>query len=261
MTKMIGDTGVALPPRAFELPHDSNATMESQRHKVQRELLIDTLLPWLDQRKDGYVGGNMFVYYSLAQVRNRNLKGPDFFAVLDVPKGERLGWLVWEEGKAPDIVIELISNGTVAADKYEKKLVYQCQMRVPEYFWFDPFNSSDLAGFSWQYQTYQPIHPNSQGQLISQVLGLALVKWQGDYKGINNITWLRWATLDGQLLPSCEEIVKQEKQRAEQEKQRADNAESQLKQVVTNLLKQGMSVEQVAQITALPESQVAELGD
>ncbi|MBW4601482.1 MAG: hypothetical protein KME29_18375 [Calothrix sp. FI2-JRJ7] len=68
------------------------------------------------------------------------------------------------------------------------------------------------------------------------------------------MTWLRWATLDGQLLPNSEEI-------AELEKQRADNAESQLRQVAVNLLKQGMSVEQVVQITGLSKSQVAELGD
>ncbi|BAZ15574.1 hypothetical protein NIES4071_74460 [Calothrix sp. NIES-4071] len=296
-TKTIGDTGVALPPTQLELPYDEstpgdeisialpptqlelpyddNTTMETQRHKVQMELLIDTLLPWLDQRPDGYVGGNMFVYYSLAQVKNTDFKGPDFFVVLDVPKGERLSWVCWEEGKAPDIIIELLSDSTKAADKDEKKLVYQNQMRVPEYFWFHPFDPSDWAGFSWQNQIYQPINPNAQGQLVSQVLGLALVRWQGDYKGVKNITWLRWATLDGQLLPNPEELAEQgqqraeqeqqraeqEQQRAEQEKQRADNAESQLKQVAANLLKQGMTIEQVAQLTGLSELQVAELGN
>ncbi|RUT10068.1 hypothetical protein DSM106972_005630 [Dulcicalothrix desertica PCC 7102] len=141
-------------------------------------------------------------------------------------------------------------------------------MRVPEYFWFNPFDPSDLAGFSFHSKTYQPIYPNAQGQLVSQVLGLTLVRWQGNYKGINNITWLRWATLDGQLLPNSEEIAELEKQRAEQQEQRAeqeklraDNAESQLKQVAANLLKQGIPVEQVAQITGLPESQVTELGN
>jgi Uma2 family endonuclease len=257
--KTIGNTGVALPPTQLELPYDDNTTMETQRHKVQMELLIDTLFPWLDQRPDGYIGGNMFVYYSLTQARNSDFKGPDFFVVLDVPKGERLSWVVWEEGKAPDIIIELLSESTAKADKDEKKLVYQNKLRVPEYFWFDPFDPSDWAGFSWQNQTYQPINPNAQGQLVSQVLGLALVKWQGDYKGVKNITWLRWATLDGQLLPNSEEIAEQEKLRAEQEKLRADNAESQLQQVAANLLKQGMTLEQVTQLTGLSESEVAKL--
>jgi hypothetical protein len=30
--------------------------MESQRHQVQMELLINALLPWLDDRTDGDVG-------------------------------------------------------------------------------------------------------------------------------------------------------------------------------------------------------------
>jgi Uma2 family endonuclease len=80
--------------------------METQRHQLQMELLLNQLVPWLAEREDGYVGGNMFVYYSLAQVRNRDFKGPDFFAVLGIPKGERKSWFVWEEGKAPDVVID-----------------------------------------------------------------------------------------------------------------------------------------------------------
>ncbi len=100
-------------------------------------------------------------------------------------------------------------------------------------------------------RVYQPIAQNAQGQLVSQALGLALVRWKGIYKGIN-ITWLRWATLDGQLLPNSEEI-------AAQEKLRADSAESQLRQVAANLLQQGMTVEQVAQLTALSESEVREI--
>ena len=66
----------------------------------------------------------MFVYYSLAQVRNRDFKGPDFFAVLGVPKGERKSWVVWEEGKAPDVVIELLSESTAQQDKTNKKQIY-----------------------------------------------------------------------------------------------------------------------------------------
>lgn len=249
---------IALPPTQAELPYDDNTTMETQRHKVQMDLLIDTLSFWLDQREDGYVGGNMFVYYSLNQVKNQDFKGPDFFAVLDVPKGERLSWVSWEEGKAPDVIIELLSISTASVDKNEKKLIYQNQMRVPEYFWFNPFNSNDWAGFMLQNRVYQPIAENAQNQLVSQTLGLALTRWQGTYKGINT-TWLRWATLEGQLLPNSEEIAKQEKIRAEQEKIRADNAESQLRQVAANLLQQGMTVEQVAQLTTLSESEVREI--
>ncbi len=36
--------------------------MESQRHQLQMDLLMDGLRPWLEAREDGFVGGNMFVY-------------------------------------------------------------------------------------------------------------------------------------------------------------------------------------------------------
>lgn len=242
---------IQLPPTQAELPYDDGVPMESARHKAQMDLLIDALIPWLEQREDGYVGGNMFVYYSLAQVRNKDFKGPDFYAVLGVPKGERRSWVVWEEGKAPDVVIELLSGSTALADKNEKKLIYQNQMRVPEYFWYDPFNPDDWAGFSLQQSVYQPLIRNEQNQLISQSLGLALQLWSGNYKGIN-ATWLRWATLEGELLPNPQEI-------AEQERQRADTAESQLRQTARNLLETGMTVEQVATITGMNASEIEQL--
>ncbi|BBD58030.1 hypothetical protein NIES2109_07990 [Nostoc sp. HK-01] len=236
---------IQLPPTQAELPYDDGVPMESARHKTQMDLLIDALIPWLEQREDGFVGGNMFVYYSLAQVRNKDFKGPDFFAVLGVPKGERRSWVVWEEGKAPDVVIELLSDSTAQADKNEKKLIYQNQMRVPEYFWYDPFNPDDLAGFSNEKGVYQPITINRQNQLVSQSLGLALQLWQGNYKGIDAI-WLRWASLGGELLPTPEE----------KERQRAEKAESQLLQTARNLLETGMTVEQVARLTGLSVSEL-----
>ncbi|MCC5617421.1 Uma2 family endonuclease [Nostoc sp. CHAB 5836] len=251
-TTLATPENIQLPPTQAELPDDDDTPMESPRHKAQMDLLIDALIPWLEEREDGFIGGNMFVYYSLAQVRNKDFKGPDFFAVLGVPKGERRSWVVWEEGKAPDVVIELLSDSTAQADKNEKKLIYQNQMRVPEYFWYDPFSPNDLAGFSNEKGAYQPIAFNAKNQLISQSLGLALQLWQGNYKGID-ATWLRWAILAGELLPTPEE---KERQRAEQESQRADKAELQLLQTARNLLESGMTVEQVARLTGLNVSEI-----
>ncbi|MGB3557168.1 MAG: Uma2 family endonuclease [Geitlerinemataceae cyanobacterium] len=240
--------GVAMPPTQAELPCDDGEPMETQRHKLQMDVLIDALLPWLDDREDGYVGGNMFIYYSLAQVKNRDFKGPDFFAVLGVPKGERRSWVCWEEGKTPDVVIELLSESTAEIDKTEKKRIYQNQMHVPEYFWFDPFNPDDWAGFQLQSGYYQEIVPNSQGQLVSQMLDLALVLWQGSYKGVETL-WLRWAQRDGTVLPTP----------AEAERQRAEQAEAQVQQIAENLLRSQIPIAQVAQLTGLPTAQLEAL--
>lgn len=215
--------------------------METERHKLQMNLLIETLQYWLGDRP-AYVSGNMFVYFSPHQVKTHDFRGPDVFVVLDVPRGERKSWVVWEEGKAPDIVIELLSESTDIVDKTQKKQIYQNQLRVPEYYWFDPFNPDELAGFSLEKGKYQPLSPDPQSRLISPSLGLALARWSGDYCGVTT-TWLRWSTLDNTILPSFNELkfqaqqeaaqarnrAEQERNRAEQEHNRAERLAAQLR--------------------------------
>ncbi|WP_254174127.1 Uma2 family endonuclease [Planktothrix pseudagardhii] len=222
--------GIILPPTQDELPCDDGVPMETQRHKLQMDLLIDQLIPWLEQREDGYVGGNMFLYFSLAQVRNQDFKGPDFFAVLGVPKKERKSWVVWEEGKAPDVIIELLSQSTASEDKTNKKLIYQNQVRVPEYFWYDPFNPDDWAGFTLINGSYEPIFPDHFNQLFSQQLGLSLVRWSGVYKTVETV-WLRWATSEGEILPTPDELsahkAEQAQRQAEEAQRQAEEAQRQ----------------------------------
>ncbi|MGB3614765.1 MAG: Uma2 family endonuclease [Elainellaceae cyanobacterium] len=246
LQKAAAEQGISLPPTQADLPHSDGEPTESQRHQFQMELLINTLLPWLDARDNGYVGGNMFLYYSLEQVRQRDFKGPDVFVALNVPKGERLSWVCWEEGKTPDVIIELLSASTATADKGKKKDIYATQLHVPEYFWFDPYNPDDWAGFRLQGSAYVPIAPEDS-RFEVQSLELCLMQWYGTFKGIE-ATWLRWATSDGALLLTAEE---RERQQAEQERQRAEQAESQIQQIVRNLFKSGMATEQVATVTGL----------
>jgi Uma2 family endonuclease len=220
MTSTIAPSRLSLPTQD-ELPCDDGVPMETQRHKLQMDILIDALFPWLAAREDGYVGGNMFVYFSAAQLKSEDFRGPDFFAVLGVPKGERKSWVVWQEGKAPDVVIELLSESTAQQDKTEKKAIYQDRLRVPEYFWYDPFNPEDWAGFILRDGNYEPLSLEMGERFFSQRLGLSLVRWQGEYKGVEAV-WLRWATFAGDLLPTESELTEQEKMRAEQERMRAE---------------------------------------
>ena len=59
---------VVLPPTQDELPYDDGMPMESERHILQMHLLMETLRLWWADRQEFYVGGNMFVYFSLEQV-------------------------------------------------------------------------------------------------------------------------------------------------------------------------------------------------
>ena len=220
--------GVVLPPTQQELPYDDGMPMDSVRHVLQMQLLMETLRLWWADRQDFYIGGNMFVYFSLEQVRNKDFRGPDVFVVLGVPRSERKSWVVWEEGKGPDVVIELLSDSTAERDKTEKKQIYQNQLRVPEYFWFDPFNPEDWAGFALRDGVYEHLGLDAMGRFVSQQLGLTLVQWQGSYNSVGAV-WLRWATLEGVLLPTPQERTYLAEQRAEQAEQRAEQLAAQLR--------------------------------
>src|SRR2546428_1341003 len=116
-----------------DLPCDDGIPMETERHVLQMFLLIETLRAYWEDRDDVYVGGNMFVYFSPNQVLTHDFRGPDVFVAQGVKKRERKSWVVWQEGKPPDVVIELMSESTADFDKNEKKQVYQDKLKAPEY--------------------------------------------------------------------------------------------------------------------------------
>jgi Uma2 family endonuclease len=214
---------VERPPTEEELPYDDGMPMETERHVLQMYLLIEPLRSYWAEREDVFVGGNMFVYFSPDQVLTHDFRGPDVFVVQGVERRERKSWLVWQEGKGPDLVIELLSETTAAKDKSEKKRIYQERLRVPEYFWYDPF-SGEWAGFTLRGGRYEPIAEDAAGRLVSQQLGLALVKWEGEYAEVK-ARWLRWATLEGVLLPTGEEKAKQAERQAQKAQQQAQEAQ------------------------------------
>lgn len=255
LNTLIVEANLSLPTQD-NLPSDDGVPMETERHKKQMDLLIYSLEPWLNNHpQGGYVGGNMFIYYSFKQIRHQDFKGPDVFVVLGVPHGERKSWVVWEEGKTPDIIIELLSESTAKEDKTKKKMIYQNQLKVSEYFWFDPFNPDDWAGFRLSGGNYEALLLENE-HFVSQQLGLALVRWQGIYKGVET-TWLRWATLTGDLLLLPEETETQRAQRAEQQAQVAEQQAQVAKQQAQVAKQQAQVAEQQAQI-AKQQAQVAE---
>src|SRR5262249_9606387 len=83
---------------------------------------------------------------------------------------------VWEERKAPDLVIEVTSRKTRREDKYRKLPLYRDVLKVREYFLFDPeqeYLEPSLQGFRLEGEQYVPIAPEA-GRLPTEVLGLHL---------------------------------------------------------------------------------------
>ncbi|HMV51293.1 MAG TPA: Uma2 family endonuclease [Blastocatellia bacterium] len=220
------DPSVPVPPTQDELPCYDGEPLESLRHFYQIVLLIETLkLHWAD-RQDYFVGGNMFVYFSTAQVKNNDFRGPNFMLATGVDgTRERKSWVNWEEGKSPDLVIEFLSESTADFDRGAKKKIYHDNVRVPEYFYYDPF-TGELAGFSANCMEYKPIPPDEKGRIISVAAGLALTLWHGDFMGIT-ADWLRWETIEGNLLPTKTEFAEHAQFLAEEAQAIAEEAQIQ----------------------------------
>jgi Uma2 family endonuclease len=187
--------------------------LESEFHLRQLWLLIQSLELLWQERQDFYAFGNLTIYYSRRQRKSEQFRGPDFFVVLGTERKPRKSWVVWEEdGKYPNVIVEILSDSTADIDRGLKKQIYQDTFRTPNYFWFDP-QTLEFKGFHLVEGEYQELQPNENGWLWSQELGL--------YLGIYQLQ-LRFFTSQGQLVPTLEETKEQESQRAEQEKQRAE---------------------------------------
>jgi Uma2 family endonuclease len=213
-------------PTEDDVVTSDGVPLDSDREALQINLLKETLrLAWAD-RDDFYIAGNMFVYFDLDQYRNLNFRGPDIYVALGVPKHERKAWLTWVEGKAPDVVIEFLSESTAAVDRGVKKQVYQDQLRAAEYVWYDPF-TRELAGFRLVDGVYEPIVADERGRLVSRRLRLALAVHEGVYGDVE-APWLRWETLAGEVLPTAAEVAVQERARADEAMRRVAELEAEL---------------------------------
>jgi Uma2 family endonuclease len=125
-------------------------------------------------------------------------------------------YYMWEFGKPPDVVIEIVSN-TKGEEKGTKRIDY-AQIGVAYYIVYDPLPYLDgdvlevyeLRGGQYQ-RLPDPWLPN---------VGIGVILWEGTFEGLHG-TWLRWCSQDGVVIPTGAERIDYELQRAEAEHQRA----------------------------------------
>lgn len=236
----------ALAPLPFELVYEDGKPLDTPWHGLQQSLLRTLIRRIMAEqgRTDFYVGKNMFVYYSVEQAREvweeetkglpeRAFRGPDVLWVGGVPnpKRKRKCWIAWEEdGRLPDVIVELLSPSTKKNDRTEKKDLYAKVLRTAEYFLYDPA-TRELEGWRLVDHSYRSIPPDERGRLWSGQLGGFLGLWHGDYEGAEE-DWVRLFRPDGTLVPTTDEAAEQRAeaahQRAEAERQRAEAAEAEL---------------------------------
>lgn len=214
--------GVPVPPSGDELPYEDDEPMETELHSHQMDMTLDFTRLLLADR-NAYVIGNMAFYYSALQAKNLDFRAPDVMVFLDVEKRVRKSWVMWEEdGKRPDLVIELLSDSTRANDLGRKKNVYE-RLGVRDYFVYDPL-TAELRGWHLDGPRYVALAPDQEGRLNCASLGVFVAVVEGTYAGVHG-PWMRFLTTNGELVPTHAEA---ETRRAEAETRRAEAAEREL---------------------------------
>ncbi len=193
---------------------DGKPMAETDWHRDLMVLLIEMLRAFFHAQRV-YVSGNLLVFYE--QGNRRRHISPDVFVVRGVDNHLRDNYLIWEERRGPQVVIEITSSSTRNEDMATKRTLYQDTLKVREYFLFDPYAEwldPPLQGFRLREDVYQPIRPR-HGRLVSQVLKLHLER---------DGRMLRlWDPRSGAWLPTpAERLLIAEQEAAEQTRARAE---------------------------------------
>ena len=171
-----------LPHDVVEYPcSDGQPMAETEIHGACMMYVTCALRGWFKRRgrTDVYVGSNNFLYYE--QGNPRAVVSPDVYVVVGAPAHLRDTYLLWNEPKGPDFVLEVTSASTRRVDERRKRDVYAA-LGVSEYFLYDPraeYLTPPLQGWRLRAGEYRPLPSvtalaGREVAVASEVLGLEL---------------------------------------------------------------------------------------
>jgi hypothetical protein len=139
---------------------------------------------------------------------------PDVLLSLDVSVPED-GWttrsyFVWEFGKAPDVVIEIVSNRR-GEEKTTKRSEY-ARIGVAYYIIYDPLKN--LAGEVLEVYELRAREYERRPDTWLPDVGLGVTLWEDTFEGRHDM-WLRWCDREGVVIPTGAERAVIERLRAE----------------------------------------------
>ncbi len=173
MSTMTAQPLQARAAREYLPESDGKPMAETDSHRKLMMGLLEGLEDFFRDDPLVYVSGNIFFYY-LDEDGERQSVSPDVMVIRGVPKKNRRYYKLDDEGRVPEVIIELMSRSTKLEDLGSKKVLY-ASLGVREYFVFDPLkevSSTMLRGFRLEQGEYTPM---VGARLRSEALGLELL--------------------------------------------------------------------------------------
>jgi Uma2 family endonuclease len=236
---------VQTPQRIHYPSSDGQPVAESDFQLQPLLYAVTTLRTHFQDRADVYVAGNMFIYYE--EGNPEAVVAPDVFVVLGTTKRDRVSYMLWEEPKGPDFVLEITSRSTRTRDQGPKRGTYAF-LGVQEYFQYDPTHDylvPALQGARLVTGSYQALLPTTMldGTLVlrSDVLGLDLRLEEGTlrfYEPGTGQKLLRHAEIE-QALRAAEQARREAEERAGHEEAARRAAEARIAELEARLREQG----------------------
>jgi hypothetical protein len=207
-------------PDTSKMITEDDTPVDNVFSEKQQRLLTEPLYSsWNGEGRPFVAMANVGLFFSPRQPA----LVPDALLSLDVQLPEDIweksqrSYVLWEYGKTPEVVIEIVSNRL--GGEADTKMQHYARQGIIYYVVFDP--QQQLSAIPLRIYTLQGRHYVEAVNTWLPEAGIGLTLWQGSYEGREE-TWLRWCNQERQLIPTGAERADAEKQRADGEKQRAD---------------------------------------
>ena len=204
---------------------DGKPMAASDYHRRLLMWTLQALEEHFAQNPEVYISGDIMMYYREGDPRKSI--SPDVLVCFGINPKLRLTYKTWEEGKAPDFVMEFSSKSTYDKDLGEKIDVY-ASLGIQDYFLYDAeglYLPSPLMGFTLVDGVYVAIPPGERGGFRASVLDLDFHLRDGEIAIYDPVA--------GKWVQTRAERTEIAEARAEQEATRAENAETRAAQEAT----------------------------
>ena len=151
---------------------DGKPMAASDLHRRQLMWTLQALEEHYSKNPTVYISGDIMMYY--VQGSPRKSISPDVLVSFGIGMKERRTYLVWEEGKVPEFVMEFSSKNTYQNDLTGKMDIY-ASLKIQDYFLYDAeglYLPSPLMGYELVDGIYVEVSPDENGGFRSSSLGL-----------------------------------------------------------------------------------------